>query len=125
MYKLRTLLKQSGTNAAGEIEQQVSLFAHRPFHLTSEHPEGKHVEQQMCEAAVKEHVGKQLIHLKVGSHEKMEPEQGVRTLAHEHRHEIAHHVDDEQISCYCRYVSHLFFVFLLSKQRGFVPFNIS
>ena len=62
----------------------------------------------MCEAAVKEHVGEQLLHLKVGSNEKMEPEQGVSTLFHEHRHEVAHHVDDEQISCYCRYVSHLF-----------------
>ena len=106
--ELHQLLTQAGTQSADEIVGQVLARTPHALNDATEHPERKHVEEQVGEAAMQEHVCDKLIEIEMGGAEEMQaaPVRQVESTAHLQHNggQIGQHIDDEQIFCYCWYV---------------------
>ena len=102
LHILRHLLKQSGADAAHEVKQHETALAEHLLYHAAEHPQREHVEQQMCQSAVHEHVREELVHLEVGRKEEVEAEMGIHPRTHNQRQQIAYDVGNEQIFRYRR-----------------------
>ncbi len=57
------LLHQRGADAAGEVVEQETCRPHDLFDGAPEDKKGEHVEKQVAEAAMEEHVGDKLVWL--------------------------------------------------------------
>ena len=103
MYILAEFLGQTRTNAAEKVENQESFASPLHFHYAAEHPYGKHIEKDMTEAVMQEHIGNQLPYPETWSHEEMESEQFMKVYSvfcQSHCRHPAQDVDDEQILGY-------------------------
>ena len=63
----------------------------------------------MCKASVQEHVGQELIDMKVAGQEKMKTEQRIQVDAAALKHprcQKRQYVDDKQVLCHGRYIAH-------------------
>ena len=58
---LHQFLYHACPDATCQVVEQEALAAHHLLYDASEHPHGKHVEENMLEITVHEHVGQQLI----------------------------------------------------------------
>ena len=58
---LYALLHQARTEAADNIIEEEALRTHHAFHDAPEHPDGKHIEEDMLQTAVDEHIGEELV----------------------------------------------------------------
>ncbi len=65
LAKLHKFLHHSGADAAGQIENKEALAAQHLLHHAAEHPQGEHVEEDVLDVCVHEHVGYQLIEVEV------------------------------------------------------------
>jgi hypothetical protein len=61
------IMYKCGTNTGYKVINKQSFSAPYVFDGTTEHPEGKHIEKDMSEVAVHEHVSKYLPYMKIGS----------------------------------------------------------
>ena len=59
--------EQSGAQAAGQVVDEEALGAPEVLHCVAEHPEGEHVEEQVGEVGVHEHICQGLPHAEVAS----------------------------------------------------------
>ena len=64
---LSCFLKEAGTYTAGYVIKKELLRSPDSLYDTSEHPEGEHIEENMLETTMHEHIRKQLINMKIGS----------------------------------------------------------
>lgn len=96
--RLPQLLTQGGTKTTHEVEGQKPLCAEGWFHASSKHPQCQHVEHQVGETTMKEHVGDGLIDVEIGREyvveTPIEVETGKNVLCHEDKH-----VDEQELSC--------------------------
>ena len=74
LYKLCQLLHQACTDAAGYIIKEELARPPYAFDHHTEHPQGKHVEEQVRETAMHEHVRYELVNAELGRSEKVEAE---------------------------------------------------
>jgi len=109
--KLHHLLHQSGSQAAGEIVEEEALAAHGILHDATEHPYGKHIEEQMRETAVHKHIGKELVEIEVAGHKEVQAEHviQVNTIGRKGGSPSGseeQHIDNEQVLGYRRHIVH-------------------
>ena len=110
--KLGQLLKKTGTDTARNVIKKELFRTPYTLHHAAKHPQGKHVEEQVVPTAMHEHVGEQLVQAEVGGHEEMQSQHVVQHVAahgvgaHQRADKKCQHIDDEQVSCNGRYVSH-------------------
>ena len=98
--ELGQFLHQSGAYAAHHVVEQVLLRPPDVLHHAPEHPQRKHIEEDVCEVAVHEHIGHELVYAEVGSHEEVESEYVVEVNARHRQHlrgQKSHDVYDEQV----------------------------
>ena len=77
---------------------------------TSEHPQGKHIEEKMLKTAMQKEVGEELIIMEVFSKKEMQstPVCEFKTSHLKHpRSQETQHIDDEQVLRYYRNISHV------------------
>jgi len=68
--KLRQLLKESGSDAAGYVIEEKLAWSPSALHDATEHPQGEHIEEYVAPSSMCEHVGEELVKVKVwGKHE--------------------------------------------------------
>lgn len=91
-------LHQAGTDSAYHIISKETLGTQYLFKGTSEHPYGKHVEENVLEVGVHEHIGNQLEQLEVRCHEEMQSKDIIQVYSISFRHNAskeAKDVDDQ------------------------------
>ena len=71
---LNKLLCQTRADAADKVKYEESLGAPHVFDAVAEHPEGEHVEKQMRETTVHEHVRHKLIRPEIRSADVVQAE---------------------------------------------------
>jgi len=68
---LHRFLAQARAKAANQIEHKKALGSPNVLYCVAKHPQGEHVEEQMLEVGVHEHVGEQLVEPEVAGLEEM------------------------------------------------------
>ena len=105
MHILAELLTESGTDSANHVEQQETAGPPLRLHDPAEHPHGEHVEENVLESVMKEHVGDELPDLESRSKEEMQSEIVAdvnMVFLHRHCTHPAKYIDDEKILGYGR-----------------------
>ena len=72
--KLRRLLEQSGSHAAGDIIKEEFLRSPHALHHAAKHPQCEHVEKEVVPPAMHKHVGEKLVDVEIGREEKVKSE---------------------------------------------------
>ena len=91
------LVAEGGTQPAHEVEDQELLAAPEPFEHRTEHDERPHVEEDMHEVAVHEHVGYELPPAEKGRADGEEGEPLVHRVTDQFRADKDNDIDDEQV----------------------------
>ena len=71
------IVHQRGTDAGEEIVNQKPACAPGVFHGTAEHPKGEHIEEDMFEIGVHEHIGDKLPDMEIGCADVMQSQPGI------------------------------------------------
>ena len=94
LYVLHQLLHQTGTHTTHEIEGEEALGTPHILEHTPEHPHRKHIEEDVLEIGVKEHIGDELAGIEIGRLEEVKTEEVVHIYAifacHDHSEEAEH-----------------------------------
>ena len=115
LHELCQLLEQAGSDTAGDIVEEELARSPHVLHHAAEHPQGEHVEEEVCQVAVHEHIGEQLVEVEVARKDEVEAKNVVQPVgyliavartAHEHGDEKHHDVHDEQAFCNKWYFAH-------------------
>ena len=102
---LSCFLKEAGTYAAGYVIKKELLRSPDSLYDTSEHPKGEHIEENMLETTMHEHIRKQLIKMEIGSQEEMKSQYIIEdipigsVLSHDQASQKGHHIHYQQILC--------------------------
>ena len=100
LHRLYQLLHESCTQSAGQVVEEEALLSHRLLHDAAEHPDGKHVEEEMRPVGVHEHICEELPRAEVARQEEVQAEQLIEIYAVGGKGkagEEAQHIDDEQV----------------------------
>ena len=109
LAKLCYQLYKSGTDSADHIIEEKLLRSPHILNHAAEHPQGKHVEEQMRESGMHEHISEELIYLEIARKEEVKSKHAVQVdaLTAEHPCGGEHkHIDNQQILCNSRYSEH-------------------
>ena len=74
-------MAQARANAANNVVNKVVASAKGRLNQAAEHPKRKHVEENVRQVCVQEHVGKELVQLEVVGQEKVEPKERHKVYA--------------------------------------------
>ena len=91
-------LHQSSTNTADKVVDCKALSAQVPLQTATKHPQSEHIEEEVREVAVKEHIAHYLPRLKEGATHREEGEvliDGV--LVEQQRSEKCHAIGNKQV----------------------------
>ena len=79
-------LHKTCSDAAENVIKKEFLGSPNALHHTTEHPEGKHIEEQVLQSAMHKHIGEELINLEIRCQEEVQTEDIVEvdTLHPEH-----------------------------------------
>ena len=106
LYKLCQLLAEACAQAADDVIKKELPRSPIGLHHGSEHPQHKHVHEDMPEATMHEHVGEYLVEVEVRSQKKVQSQQAGQVYPHVFRHpggDKHDGVDDQQILSDCGY----------------------
>ena len=70
--QLGQLLQDARAHAAADIIEQELAASPHVLHHAAKHPQGEHVEEDVLDIGMHEHVGEKLIEMEVLRHEEME-----------------------------------------------------
>ena len=107
--QLYEFLHEACAESANDVVDEEASGAHGLLHDASEHPYGKHVEEEVLPAGVHEHVGEELPGAEVVGHEEVQAEDVVEVdvvCGEGYACKETQHVDDEQVFGYGWYCVH-------------------
>ena len=108
---LHQLLCQAGSQSAADVIHQKLVRAPHALYHTAEHPQGKHVEEDVHETAVQKHIGEELVEVEVAGQEKMQSEERCQIDATQFEHPRCHicqKVYHQQVLRHGRHVVHIY-----------------
>jgi hypothetical protein len=103
---LRYFLYDTGSDTAQNVIKKEFLRSPDIFHHAAEHIQGKHIEENMSETAMRKHIGNQLIEVEVLSHEEVQAEIVVQQVfpvgigSEQHGGQKDKRIDNEQVFGY-------------------------
>ena len=83
---LHQLLCQTCTKSASEVLEEEAIPTHRLLHDAAEHPDGKHIEEEVRQVSMHEHVGERLPGTEAAGQEEMQTEQLIKVYAVRSKH---------------------------------------
>ena len=95
-------MQEKGPEATGEVVVQKALGAPDPLELGAKHEQGEHVEEDVADAGMHEHVRNHLPRLELRRTGVIARQQGTEVRRQEMRHHIEDAVDDQQVADYGR-----------------------
>ena len=94
-------MQQAGAYSAENVIKKEPLRPPYLFNDTAEHPKGKHVEQNVLPSGMHEHVGEELVKVKIGCQEEMQSQHIVQVKVEgaldDQRGKESQQVDNQQI----------------------------
>ena len=109
------LLEQTRTHTAHDIVEKILLRSPCALNDTAEHPQRKHVEEDMAEASVRKHVREELVDVEVGCEEEVQTQNIVQVYAktsEQIRGDEHRNVYYQKVFRYSRNIIHITLIYL-------------
>jgi hypothetical protein len=106
---LDDFLDNTSSDTTRNVIKKEFLRTPYPLYDTTEHPEGEHIEENMCQTAMEKHVGKKLVEVEITGHKEMKTEQRGQVYTPELQNPCCNEcqkVDNQQILGHGRHIIH-------------------